>query len=247
LSTTVLSGKRALITGGAQGMGWAGACAFLDAGAEVVVTDVNGAALEALPKRDGFRYAQLDVTDAETVRALPDEVGPIDIILNCAGLVPYGTLLETPLSTWTRCFAVNVTGMFSVIGALLPGMVERRSGSIINIASVASSIRGRAARCAYGASKAAVIGLTKSLAVDYSRSGVRCNCVCPGAVMTPSVRDRIAASPSPEETERFITERQLLGRLGTPEEMATLFVYLASDASSLMTGSIIVMDGGASL
>jgi 2-keto-3-deoxy-L-fuconate dehydrogenase len=243
-----LGGKRALVTGAGQGIGRAIALAFAVQGAEVVAASRTFAKLEALAREsDAIRPLALDVTDGAAVRAAIEAAGALDILVNAAGFVHSGTLLETSEADWAKSFDQNVTSMFHTIKAALPGMLERRGGSIVNVASVASSITGVAGRAAYGASKAAVIGLTKAVARDVVASGVRCNALCPGTTQSPSLDERIAASADPEATRRAMVARQPMGRLGTVEEMADAAVYLASDATRFMTGAVLLLDGGQSL
>jgi 2-keto-3-deoxy-L-fuconate dehydrogenase len=244
-----LTGKRALLTASAQGIGRAVAEAFVAEGARVVATDVNEKALAGLK---GAELRRLDVTDGAAIKALAGELGGLDILFNCAGYVHQGAVLETEDSDWDRSFDVNVKPMYRLIRAVLPGMLAKGGGSIVNVASVASSLKGVTNRCAYSASKAAVIGLTKSVAADYVAKGIRCNAICPGTIATPSLEDRIAAQGvrmvgGSDAARRAFVERQLLGRLGTAEEVAALAVYLASDESAFTTGAIHVIDGGFTL
>jgi 2-keto-3-deoxy-L-fuconate dehydrogenase len=187
----------------------------------------------------------LDVTDSVAIDALVAGTAPFDVLFNCAGYVHAGTLLETDLASWRRSFAINVDAMYYLCRAVLPSMIERRRGSIINMSSVASSLKGVANRFAYGTTKAAVIGLSKAIAADYVGLGVRCNAICPGTVKTPSLAGRVAAlGGDPDAAWKSFTERQPMGRLGTPAEIAALAVYLASDESTFTTGSVHVIDGG---
>ena len=241
-----LAGKVAFITAAGQGIGRASAEAFVREGARVIATDVNAALLDSL---DGCQRHQLDVTDAAGVTTLAQRVGPVDVLFNCAGIVHAGTILDCDDADWERAFAINATAMYRTIRAFLPGMVERRSGSIINMSSVASSVAGVPNRFAYTASKAAVIGITRSVAVDFVAHGVRCNAICPGTVDSPSLRGRIRAqaAASGQNEQDVLTQfegRQPMGRLGRPDEIAMLAVYLASDESAFTTGTISVIDGG---
>lgn len=243
-----LAGKRAFVTGAGQGIGRAVALAFAAQGAEVV------AASRTLSKMDdlsgpahAIRPVALDVTDAKGVRAAIADAGRIDILFNCAGWVHNGTILECSDDDWARSFDQNATSAFLTIRAALPQMIDRGSGAIINVASVASSITGVASRAAYGASKAAVIGLTKAVARDVIRQGVRCNALCPGTTHSSSLESRIQASADPEATRRQFVDRQPMGRLGTTGEMAAAAVYLASDESAYVTGTVMVVDGGQTL
>lgn len=241
-----LQDKRALITAAGQGIGRASAEAFVREGADLVATDLDRGLLAGLP---GCEIRQLDVTDGDAIVRLAAEIGPVDVLFNCAGVVPAGTVLECTDADWQRAFDVNVTAMFRVIRACLPGMLERGHGSIVNMSSVASSVTGVPNRFAYGASKAAVIGLTKSIAADYVARGIRCNAICPGTVDSPSLRQRIraqAAASGQREADVMAAfqARQPMGRLGRPEEIAALAVYLASDESLFTTGTVNVIDGG---
>jgi 2-keto-3-deoxy-L-fuconate dehydrogenase len=241
-----LAGKRAVITAAAQGIGRASAEMFVREGAHVIATDVNGDGLATLA---GCDARQLDVTDAQAIAALAAAAGPVDILFNCAGIVHGGTVLECTSEDWNRAFEVNVTAMFQMIRAFVPGMLERGHGSIINMSSVASSVTGVPNRFAYGASKAAVIGLTKSIAVDFVARGIRCNAICPGTVDSPSLQGRIrtqasASGAAEADVRAQFEKRQPMGRLGRPEEIAALAVYLASDESAFTTGTVAVVDGG---
>jgi 2-keto-3-deoxy-L-fuconate dehydrogenase len=240
-----LLGKRALITAAAQGIGRATALAFAAEGAEVFATDINAQALATLndERQGNLETFLLDALDADSVR---DGVGNVEpeILFNCAGFVHAGTVLEATDEEFQFAFDLNVRSMFWTIRAALPKMLERRSGSIINVASVASSILGVPNRFVYGASKAAVIGLTKSVAKDCVTKGVRCNAICPGTVDSPSLHDRLHATGDYESTRRAFVARQPMGRLGAPEEIAALAVYLASDESAFATGQTFVIDGG---
>ena len=236
-----LAGKTALVTAAGQGIGKATAELFAAEGADVLATDVNEAGLAQL---SGVRTKVLDVTDGAAVEALAEEVGAVDILFNCAGFVHHGTILEVSNDDWSFSFDVNVRSMYLMIRNFLPAMLDGAGASIINMASVASSVRGLVERCAYGASKAAVIGLTKSVAADYVDKGIRCNAICPGTVATPSLEERIDALPDPVKARVEFVARQPMGRLGTPEEIAELCVYLAADESAYMTGGVISIDGG---
>ena len=242
-----LAGKTALITGAAQGIGRASALAFAREGGRVWATDASAAKLKELYGQPGITTRRLDVTSAEDVAAAAAEVGAVDVLFNCAGHVHQGTIVDCAPADWDRTFDINVRGMYLTIRAVLPAMLAKGGGTIINMASVASSLNGVPDRCAYGASKAAVIGLTKSIAADYVRQGVRCNAVCPGTVATPSLEQRIQAHPDPEAARNAFIARQPLGRLGTADEIADLCVYLASDESAYMTGAVVVIDGGTTL
>ncbi|MCT8998878.1 SDR family oxidoreductase [Chelativorans intermedius] len=243
-----LQGKRAFVTGAGQGIGRAVALAFAEEGASVIAASRTRAKMEDLPRlQPAIEPVGLDVTDGAAVRDVVAAAGRVDILFNCAGWVHNGTILETSEEEWARSLDQNVTSMFHTIRAVLPGMIERGSGSIVNVASVASSITGVPSRAAYGASKAAVIGLTKAVARDVIHSGVRCNALCPGTTHSPSLESRIQASGDPEATRRQFVQRQPMGRLGTVEEMAAGALYLASDESAFTTGTVLVVDGGQTL
>lgn len=242
-----LSGKRALVTAAAQGIGNATARAFAAEGAEVIATDVNEEKLAELDGLPGIHTRRLDVTDAEAVRALAADAGALDVLFNCAGFVHHGTILDCEESDWDFSFDLNVKSMYYTIRAFLPAMLDAGGGSIINVASVASSIKGIPNRCVYGASKAAILGLTRSVAADYVARGVRCNAICPGTVDSPSLQARIAAFDDPVEARRAFIARQPLGRLGTAEEISAMAVYLAGDESVFTTGTSMVVDGGVTL
>jgi 2-keto-3-deoxy-L-fuconate dehydrogenase len=239
-----LSGKTAFITAAAQGMGQAAALAFAREGARVWATDVNAQALKAIDGKDGIRTRALDVTDETAIARAAQEAGDVDVLFNCAGIVHNGSILDAGVKDWDQAFAVNVKSMFLVTRAFLPGMLKKSSGSIINMSSVASSIRGLPNRCVYGASKAAVLGLTKSIAADYVRQGIRCNAVAPGTIDTPSLQGRINSYADPVQARKDFVARQPMGRLGTVEDMVPIFVYLASDESRFATGNVFSIDGG---
>ena len=239
-----LKGKHAFLTAAGQGMGRAAAIAFAHEGARVWATDVNAAALRTLEGTPGIATRVLDVTDSAAVERVAREAGEIDVLFNCAGFVHHGTILDCTEADWDRSFDVNVKSMYRVTRALLPGMLKRGRGSIINMASIASSLRGIPNRLAYGATKAAVLGFTKAVAADYVKQGIRCNAVCPGTVDTPSLQDRINALPDPAAARRDFIARQPMGRLGTPDDVTPLLIYLASDESSFATGVAFSVDGG---
>ncbi|WP_350579894.1 SDR family oxidoreductase [Pseudomonas sp. HY2-MNA-CIBAN-0224] len=243
-----LANKRVLITAAANGIGRASALALRDAGATVIATDLNVDALHDIP---GIQALSLDVTQPAAIDAIRQQVGTLDVLFNCAGYVHSGALLECDDSAWQFSFDLNVTAMYRMIRAFLPGMLDNGGGSIINMASVASSVKGVPNRFAYTASKAAVIGLTKSVATDYISQGIRCNAICPGTVDSPSLRQRIAEQAreqgrSVAEVYQAFVARQPMGRIGSAEEIAQLVVYLASDASSYTTGTTQIIDGGMS-
>jgi 2-keto-3-deoxy-L-fuconate dehydrogenase len=238
-----LAGKTAFITAAAQGMGRAAALAFTREGAKVWATDINGKLVGELEK-DGIKARALDATDEAAIARVAQEAGDIDVLFNCAGIVHHGSILDATPKDWDQAFAVNVRSMFLVSRAFIPGMLRKGRGSIINMASVASSIRGLPNRCVYGASKAAVIGLTKSIAADYVRQGIRCNAVCPGTVDTPSLQGRINAFADPVQARKDFVARQPMGRLGTVDDITGLLVFLASDESLFATGNAYSIDGG---
>ncbi len=240
-----LEGKRALVTGAGQGMGRAIALAFAAEGAAVVATSRTLSKLQDLPAAAaGITVAELDVTDKARVHEVVAQSGDLDILVNCAAWVHNGTILDCNEADWERSWSQNVTSIYHTVHAALPGMLERGHGNIINVASVASSITGVASRAAYGATKAAVIGLSKAIARDFVGKGIRCNALCPGTTDSPSLQDRMSASGDFERTRREFIARQPMGRLGHVDEMAEAAVFLASDRSGFMTGSTLVLDGG---
>jgi 2-keto-3-deoxy-L-fuconate dehydrogenase len=243
-----LAGKTAVMTAAAAGIGRATAEAFAREGARVVATDIDLGGLAGL----AAETRKVDVRSSEAVEALARDIGPIDVLFNCAGFVHHGTALDCSDADWDFSFDLNVKSMHRTIRAFLPGMLERGRGSIVNIASGASSVRGIPNRYVYGASKAAVIGLTKAVAADFIRKGVRCNAICPGTIESPSLDGRIEAqsrarSESVAKVRQEFVDRQPMGRLGKPEEVAALAVYLASDESAFTTGHIHMVDGGFTL
>ncbi|WP_413720201.1 SDR family oxidoreductase [Silicimonas sp. MF1-12-2] len=240
-----LTGKRALLTATGQGIGRATALAMLREGAEVFATDINEEALASLAEEagGGLTTYLLNVRDDESVREGVARANP-DILFNCAGFVHDGTILQATDADWDFAFDLNVRAQFRTIRAALPGMLERGAGSIVNIASVASSIVGVPNRFIYGTSKAAVIGLTKSVARDFVKNGIRCNAICPGTVYSPSLQDRLRATGDYETALEAFKARQPMGRIGTPEEIAALAVHLASDESAYTTGQAFAVDGG---
>lgn len=242
-----LAGKTALVTAAAQGIGRATALAFAAEGAEVMATDINVDRLEDLAATPGISVQRLDVMDAQAIHSLAAELPPLDVLCNVAGYVHHGSILDCPEEDWDFSFELNVKSMYRMIRAFLPAMLETGGGSIINMASVASSLRGLPNRCVYGASKAAVIGLTKSVAADYIQQGIRCNCICPGTIESPSLDERIAAFDDPVAARKAFIARQPIGRLGKPEEIAAMALYLASDAAAYTTGTAMVVDGGVTL
>jgi 2-keto-3-deoxy-L-fuconate dehydrogenase len=241
-----LAGKAAFVTAAGQGIGRSTALAFAAAGAKVVATDLDASKLAGLASH-GIATHRLDVTDKAAITALAKQIGAVDIVFNCAGFVHHGTILDCGDKDWDFSFDINVRSMFWVIQALLPAMLESGGGSIINMSSAASSVRGLPNRFVYGTTKAAIIGLTKSVAADFIKRGIRCNAIAPGTVATPSLDDRIAAQGGDDAVRRAFVDRQPMGRLGTPEEIAALAVYLASDEASFTTGTVQIIDGGLSL
>ena len=236
-----LSGKTAIVTAAGSGIGRASAEAFLRAGARVIAVDIDAISLKSLA---GCQGEVLDVRDAKAIAGFARRVGPVNVLFNCAGMVPGGTVLTVEPEKWHAAFDLNVHAMFHMIRAFLPGMIEARGGSIINMSSVAGSITGVPDRCAYGTTKAAVIGLTKSVAADFVSQGIRCNAICPGTVDTPSLQARLHAYGDYEKTRKDFEARQPMGRLGKPEEIAALALHLASDESGFTTGTTQVIDGG---
>ena len=224
-------------------MGRGAALAFAREGAQVWASDVNAQGLSTL-EQHGIRTRLLDVTDAPAIERVAREAGDIDVLFNCAGIVQHGAILDCTPQDWDLGFAVNVKSMYLVTRAFLPGMLRKGGGSIINMASVASSIRGLPNRFVYGATKAAVIGLTKAIAADYVKSRIRCNAICPGTVDTPSLQARINAQPDPVQARKDFIARQPMGRLGTVDDITGILVFLASDESLFATGNAYSIDGG---
>ena len=242
----LLSGKRAIITAAAQGIGRASVEAYAREGASVIATDINEAKLAEL-KGPNVETRRLDVLDKSAIEAFAAQAGPIDVLFNCAGFVHGGTVLETSEADYDFAFDLNVRAMFRMIKAFLPGMLARGGGSIINMSSVAGVPAGVPNRFIYSTSKAAVVGMTKSIAIDFIKQGIRCNAIAPGTVQSPSLEDRMRAQGNYEEARAAFIARQPMGRLGTPEEIAALAVYLGSDVSAYTTGHVHVIDGGLSL
>jgi 2-keto-3-deoxy-L-fuconate dehydrogenase len=239
-----LSGKVAFVTAAAQGIGRATAQAFAREGARVWATDINEPKLAELKGTPGIEVRRLDVLKDAEIETIAAEVGTPNVIFNCAGFVHHGTVLECADKDWDFSFNLNVRSHYVVIRSFLPKMLQAGGGSIINVASVAGSIKGIPNRFVYGTTKAAVIGLTKAIAADYVKQGIRCNALCPGTVDTPSLGDRINAFADPEQARKDFIARQPMGRLARAEELAELAVFLASDESVFMTGQAVIMDGG---
>lgn len=243
-----LAGKTALVTAAANGIGRASAEALAARGAAVVATDIDGAAVEALAAQvDGISAQRLDVLDADAVTSLITSLPPLQILVNCAGWVHDGTILDCDDDAWDRSFDLNAKALFRVTKAALPGMLEQGNGAIVNIASIVSSEKGAPRRFAYGASKAAIIGMTKAIAADYVTAGIRCNAICPGTVQSPSLEDRLKATGDFDKALAAFKDRQPMGRLGKPEEIAEMVCYLAGDLSAFTTGQAFAVDGGWSI
>ncbi|MBC9246872.1 SDR family oxidoreductase [Paracoccus sp. 11-3] len=245
-----LKGKRILITAAGQGMGRASALACAAEGGKIIATDRDIALLDDLAGQ-GIEIAALDVTDPQAITRLADSVGPLDGLFNCAGFVHHGTILDISDEDWAFSMDLNVTSMLRLTRACLPGMLTRAAdtgtASILNMASMASSIKGFPNRTAYGTTKAAVIGLTKGIAADFVRQGIRCNALCPGTVDTPSLRGRIATAADPVQAEKEFIARQPMGRLATVEDITPMVIYLLSDESRLVTGQALLVDGGVTI
>lgn len=240
-----LAGKRALVTAAGQGIGKASAIAMAKEGAHVFATDVNDAALAELTALNlpGLETFRLDARDEKSVASGVEKASP-DVLFNCAGFVHHGTILDATDDEWDFAFDLNVRSMYRTIRAALPGMLERGSGSIINMSSACSSVIGAPNRFVYGTTKAAVIGLTKSVAIDYIDKGIRCNAICPGTVESPSLHERLHATGDYEAAMKAFIARQPMGRIARAEEIAALVVYLASDESGFTTGQPHIIDGG---
>ncbi|MFN3972714.1 MAG: SDR family oxidoreductase [Gemmobacter sp.] len=234
-----LTGKRVLVTAAGQGIGRASAIAMAAEGADVLATDINTRALDSLT---GMRVRVLDVRDPEAVAALSEE--PLDVLFNCAGFVASGTILDCDEAQWAFSLDLNMTAAYRMCRAVLPGMIARGGGAIINMASVVSSQIGAPNRFVYGVTKAGVIGLTRAIAADFVTKGIRCNAIAPGTVESPSLEARLAATGDYAAARAAFTARQPMGRMGRPEEVAALVVYLASDESAFTTGAVHVIDGG---
>jgi len=239
-----LSGKKIIITAAAQGIGRACVEAYQAEGAYVIATDINQEKLDDLSHLSNVETKLLDVLNLEDISRTAKEIGHVDVLFNCAGFVHHGSILDCDETAWDFSFELNVKAQYRMIRAFLPSMLSNGGGSIINMASVCSSVKGIVQRAVYGASKAAVIGLTKSVSADYLRDGIRCNCICPGTVQSPSLDDRINAFEDPIQARKDFIARQPLGRLGNAEEIAAIAVYLASDESAYTTGQPFIIDGG---
>jgi len=237
-----LEGKRAFVTAAAQGIGRAIALRFATEGAHVTAVDIDANKLSTLSDQ-GIETAGVDVTDSEAIEQVLRN-GHYEVVANCVGWVHHGTILECEPAEWRRTFQLNVDSVYEIARLVLPSMIAARRGSIVNIASLAGQ-RGAANRAAYSASKAAVVGLTKSISADFASSGIRCNAICPAMIDTPSLEERIEATPEPSATRALFVSRHPVGRLGSPEEVAALAAYLAADESAFMTGATLVLDGGA--
>lgn len=236
-----LEGKTVLITAAAQGIGRASAERFISLGARVIATDINEAALSTL---EGAEKHVLNVLDSDAVKAFAEKIGAVDVLFNCAGFVHAGTILECEEKDWDFSFNLNAKAMFTTCKTFLPGMLDKGKGVIVNMASVASSVKGVPNRFAYCASKAAVVGLTKSIAADFVAKGIRANAICPGTVDSPSLHERLKATGDYDKALKDFIARQPMGRIATPEEIAALVTYLAGDESGFTTGQALVVDGG---
>ncbi|MEO0497965.1 MAG: SDR family oxidoreductase [Pseudomonadota bacterium] len=242
-----LANKTALLTAAGQGIGRATALAFAQEGARVIATDINEDSLADLAATDGIETHRLDVLDEEAVNSFAKNVGPLDVLFNCAGFVAHGSILEGSEEDWKFSFDLNVHAPYRLTKAVLPVMLEQGHGSIINISSVASSIKGVVNRCAYGTTKAALIGFTKAVAADYITNGIRCNAICPGTVDSPSMHQRLRDTGDYDAAHAAFIARQPMGRIGTAEEIAAMAIYLASDESQFTTGQAFAVDGGWSI
>jgi len=245
-----LMGKTAFVTGAAAGIGRAITESFLREGAQVIASDINATTLAELSEIENAQNLQtitLDVTDAAQVQHCAQQFEEVNVLVNCSGVVKNGTVLECSDADWDASMAVNATAMYHTIAAFVPGMLAQESGSIVNIASIVSSLRGAVNRFAYGASKGAVLGITKSVAIDYVEQGIRCNAICPGTIDSPSLQDRLRETGDYEKAREAFVNRQAMKRLGTVAEVAAIATMLASDESRFMTGTEVVVDGGWSL
>ncbi len=239
-----LDGKKIIVTAAAQGIGRACVEAFQTEGATVIATDINETELAGLKHLPNIETRMLNVLNRDEISKIAEELGTVNVLFNCAGFVHHGNILNCDETEWDFSFELNVKAQYRMIRAFLPGMLSNGGGSIINMASVCSSVKGIVQRAVYGASKAAVIGLTKSVSADYLRDGIRCNCICPGTVQSPSLDERINAFDDPVQARKDFIARQPLGRLGSATEIAAIAVYLASDESAYTTGQPFIIDGG---
>ena len=244
-----LKNKQIIVTAAGNGIGRAACIALHKEGAKLIAVDNNKNALNKLKKKLKTRLIikKIDCTSSDEIKINLKDVKKLDVLINCVGYVPQGTILECTKAEWEHTLNTNITSVFLMTKFLLPIMNKAKSGSIVNISSVASSIKGVARRYAYSGTKAAIIGLTKSLAFDFAKQNIRCNVICPGTVNTPSWRERVITSGNPKQKEKDFISRQLIGRVGTPEEIADLIIFLSSDRSSFITGSVYNIDGGMSL
>lgn len=243
-----LEGKKVFLTAAGQGIGRASALAMAEEGAHVIATDLNEQVLETLAEENSrIEVFQLDALDQSAIQAASDRVGAVDVLFNCTGFVDHGTILECSDESWDFSFNLNAKAQFRIMRAFLPAMIENGGGSVINMSSVASNVMGVPDRFIYGASKAAVVGMTKSVAKDFVGNGIRCNCICPATIQTPSLDDRINAFDDPVQARKDFIARQPMGRVGSVDEMSALLVYLASDESAYTTGQEFVIDGAMSL
>jgi NAD(P)-dependent dehydrogenase (short-subunit alcohol dehydrogenase family) len=240
-----LEGKNIIVTAAGQGIGKATAIAFYNEGANVTATDLNEKTLTDLNKEfPKIKVSTLDSTDNAAIKTFADSMSKVDVLFNAVGFVHHGTILDCEEKDWDFSFNVNIKSMYFMIKSIIPKMLDQKKGSIINIASVASSLKGVPNRFVYGASKAAIIGLTKSIAADFVKQNIRCNAIAPGTVFTPSWEDRVKQSADPVKAKKDFIARQAMGRLGTAEEIASMAVYLAGDESSFTTGNTFSVDGG---
>ena len=239
-----LDGKKIIVTAAAQGIGRACVEAFQTEGATVIATDINETELAGLKHLPNIETRMLNVLNRDEISKIAEELGTVNVLFNCAGFVHHGSILNCDETEWDFSFELNVKAQYRMIRAFLPGMLSNGGGSIINMASVCSSVKGIVQRAVYGASKAAVIGLTKSVSADYLSDGIRCNCICPGTVQSPSLDERINAFDDPVQARKDFIARQPLGRLGSATEIAAIAVYLASDESAYTTGQPFIIDGG---
>ena len=239
-----LDGKKIIVTAAAQGIGRACVEAFQTEGATVIATDINETELAGLKHLPNIETRILNVLNGDEISKIAEELGTVNVLFNCAGFVHHGSILNCDETEWDFSFELNVKAQYRMIRAFLPHMLSNGGGSIINMASVCSSVKGIVQRAVYGASKAAVIGLTKSVSADYLRDGIRCNCICPGTVQSPSLDERINAFDDPVQARKDFIARQPLGRLGSATEIAAIAVYLASDESAYTTGQPFIIDGG---